>query len=46
MHSFTEYYRLRWFALEIAQGSFSYLWYGGHFTWEHDADRYTYHAGY
>lgn len=32
MHSFTEWYRVMWFARNIADGDFSYLWYGQRYT--------------
>ncbi len=32
MTEFTEYYRFRWYSLNIADGDFSYLWYGMRYT--------------
>jgi hypothetical protein len=28
MDNFTDYERLRWFTLNVAEGDFGYLWYG------------------
>jgi len=41
MKNFTEFYKLRWFAREIADGPFSYLWCGTRRTVHYPIDLYV-----